>query len=110
MGTKISIKQLRPLRGMAILKREDKRKKTSGGIVIPDTAKTRNTKAEIIAIGKLPIEKGKEIDYDLNVGDKVWASINHGWMQYVGPNKEEYYWVRQKDVQLDINQFNGEIE
>ena len=41
------------------------RKKTEGGIVLPDSAKEKPQKAEIIEIGKL------EEDFDLKVGDKV---------------------------------------
>jgi chaperonin GroES len=45
---------------------------TAGGLYIPDTAKEKPQKGEIIAVGKGKVtEDGKLIPVDLKVGEKV---------------------------------------
>ncbi len=63
---------LRPLQDRIIVKRLEEENKTSGGIYIPDTAKEKPQKGEIIAVGKGKLtEDGKLLPVDLKVGDKV---------------------------------------
>jgi chaperonin GroES len=63
---------LRPLQDRIIVKRLEEESKTSGGIYIPDTAKEKPQKGEIIAVGKGKVtEDGKVIPVDLKVGDTI---------------------------------------
>lgn len=63
---------LRPLQDRIIVKRLEEENKTSGGIYIPDTAKEKPQKGEIIAVGKGKVtEDGKVLPIDVKVGDKV---------------------------------------
>jgi chaperonin GroES len=63
---------LRPLQDRIIVKRLEEENKTSGGIYIPDTAKEKPQKGEIIAVGKGKLtEDGKLQPVDVKVGDKV---------------------------------------
>ncbi|MHC1696551.1 MAG: co-chaperone GroES [Geobacteraceae bacterium] len=63
---------LRPLQDRIIVKRLEEESMTAGGLYIPDTAKEKPQKGEIIAVGKGKItEDGKVIPVDLKVGDKV---------------------------------------
>jgi len=63
---------LRPLQDRIIVKRLEEENKTSGGIYIPDTAKEKPQKGEIIAVGKgKTTEDGKLLPVDVKVGDKV---------------------------------------
>jgi chaperonin GroES len=63
---------LRPLQDRIIVKRLEEENKTSGGIYIPDTAKEKPQKGEIIAVGKGKVtEDGKLLPIDVKVGDKV---------------------------------------
>ncbi|NMC72974.1 MAG: co-chaperone GroES [Geobacteraceae bacterium] len=63
---------LRPLQDRIIVKRLEEENKTSGGIYIPDTAKEKPQKGEIIAVGKGKVtEDGKILPIDVKVGDKV---------------------------------------
>jgi chaperonin GroES len=63
---------LRPLQDRIIVKRLEEENKTSGGIYIPDTAKEKPQKGEIIAVGKGKVtEDGKVLSIDVKVGDKV---------------------------------------
>jgi chaperonin GroES len=56
---------VKPLGNRLLIKPVKEEKKTEGGIVLPDSAKEKPQKAEIIEIGKL------EEDFDLKIGDKV---------------------------------------
>lgn len=67
MGLKI-----RPLHDRVIVKRLEEELKSPGGIVIPDTAKEKPIRGEILAIGtgKL-LENGEVRKLDVKVGDKI---------------------------------------
>jgi len=63
---------LRPLQDRIIVKRLEEESMTAGGLYIPDTAKEKPQKGEIVAVGKGKItEDGKVIPVDLTVGDTV---------------------------------------
>jgi chaperonin GroES len=64
--------QFRPLHDRVVVKRIDADSKTTGGIIIPDTAKEKPQTGEIVAVGPGGRdEAGKLIPIDLRVGDKV---------------------------------------
>jgi len=56
---------VKPLGERLLIKPIKEEKKTEGGIVLPDTAKEKPQKAEVVAIGD------KVEDLDVQVGDKV---------------------------------------
>jgi chaperonin GroES len=61
-----------PLHDRVVIKRIEAETKTAGGIVIPDTAKEKPQKGEIIAVGPGGRdEAGKHIPFDVKVGDRV---------------------------------------
>jgi len=63
---------LRPLQDRIIVKRLEEETMTAGGLYIPDTAKEKPQKGEIIAVGKGKVtEEGKLVPVDLKVGEKV---------------------------------------
>lgn len=63
---------IRPLHDRVIIKRMEEEEKTEGGIVIPDTAKEKPIRGEVIAVGngKL-LENGEVRPPDIKKGDKV---------------------------------------
>ena len=62
--------KFRPLHDRVVVKRIDAEEKTSGGIIIPDTAKEKPSQGEIVAVGPGGRdEAGKLIPIDLKVGD-----------------------------------------
>src|ERR1700719_1546576 len=64
--------KFRPLHDRVVVRRIDAEEKTSGGIIIPDTAKEKPSQGEILAIGPGGRdEAGKLIPIDLKVGDRV---------------------------------------
>ena len=64
--------KFRPLHDRVVVKRLDSETKTSGGIIIPDTAAEKPQQGEIVAVGPgTRDESGKLIAIDLKTGDKV---------------------------------------
>ena len=64
--------KFRPLHDRVVVKRADNETKTTGGIIIPDTAGEKPQQGEIIAIGPGGRdEAGKLIPIDLKKGDKI---------------------------------------
>ena len=64
--------KLRPLHDRIVVKRLDSETKTSGGIIIPDTAAEKPQQGEVVAVGPgSRDEAGKLIAIDLKPGDKV---------------------------------------
>jgi chaperonin GroES len=63
---------IRPLADRVIVKRVDADEKTVGGIIIPDTAKEKPAKGEVLAVGPgARDERGHAIAMDVKVGDIV---------------------------------------
>jgi chaperonin GroES len=64
--------KFRPLHDRVVLKRIEAEAKTSGGIIIPDTAKEKPQQGEVVAVGPGGRdEAGKLIPVDLKAGDRV---------------------------------------
>ena len=62
----------RPLHDRVVIKRADSETKTTGGIIIPDTAGEKPQQGDVIAVGPGGRdESGKLIPIDLKKGDKV---------------------------------------
>jgi chaperonin GroES len=64
--------KFRPLHDRVVVKRIEAEDKTTGGIIIPDTAKEKSSQGEIVAVGPGGRdEAGRIIPIDLEVGDRV---------------------------------------
>ena len=64
--------KFRPLHDRVVVERIEADAKSSGGIIIPDTAQEKPSQGEIIAFGPGGRdESGKLIPIDLKVGDRV---------------------------------------
>ncbi len=64
--------RFRPLHDRVVVKRVVAEEKTSGGIIIPDTAQEKPSQGEVVAVGPGGRdENGKLIPIDLKVGDRV---------------------------------------
>jgi len=67
MATKV-----RPLHDRVIVRRLDEEEKSTGGIIIPDTAKEKPVEGKVVAAGKGKIlENGDVRPLDVKAGDKV---------------------------------------
>ena len=64
---------IRPLHDRIVVKRLDEQdEKTAGGLIIPDTAKEKPQKGEVVAVGNgKRTEDGKVLPMDLKVGDRI---------------------------------------
>jgi chaperonin GroES len=64
--------KFRPLHDRVVLKRIEAEARSSGGIIIPDTAKEKPQQGEVVAVGLGGRdEAGKLIPIDLKTGDRV---------------------------------------
>ncbi len=63
--------KVKPLHDRIIVKRLDEEEKTSGGIIIPDTAKEKPQEGMVVAVGSGKREDGKVVALDVKEGDKV---------------------------------------
>ena len=64
--------KFRPLHDRVVVKRIDAEEKSKGGIIIPDTAKEKPSRGQVIAVGPGGRdESGKVITPDVKAGDKV---------------------------------------
>jgi chaperonin GroES len=65
--------KIRPLHDRVVVKRlEEEEEKTSGGLFIPDSAKEKPQKGEVVAAGDgKKTEDGKVTPLDVKVGDKI---------------------------------------
>jgi chaperonin GroES len=64
--------KFRPLHDRVVVRRIDEESKTSGGIIIPDTAKEKPMQGEVIAVGPGGRdEAGKLVTLEVKKGDRV---------------------------------------
>ena len=64
--------KFRPLHDRVVIKRIEAEEKTTGGIIIPDTAKEKPQQGEVIAVGPGGRdEAGKLIPIDVKVGNRI---------------------------------------
>jgi len=62
----------RPLHDRVLVRRVEAEEKTSGGIIIPDTAKEKPQEGEVIAVGAgNRDETGKLVPLDVKAGDRI---------------------------------------
>jgi chaperonin GroES len=74
MATKV-----RPLHDRVIVRRLDEEEKSSGGIIIPDSAKEKPVQGKVIAVGKgKSLENGEVRPLDVKAGDTVIFSTYAG--------------------------------
>ena len=64
--------KFRPLHDRVVVKRLEEDAKSAGGIIIPDTAKEKPMRGEVVAVGPgLRDESGKIVTLDVKAGDIV---------------------------------------
>ncbi|MBN1129594.1 MAG: co-chaperone GroES [Chitinispirillaceae bacterium] len=88
---------VKPMEDRVILKPMEAEQKTAGGIIIPDNAKEKPQKGEVIAVGPGKTnDKGAKIDMTLKKGDKVLYGKYSG--TEITIDGQEYLIVRESDV------------
>jgi chaperonin GroES len=88
---------LKPLGDRIVVKPLDAEEKTSGGIVLPDSAKERPQTGEVIAVGPgKTLDNGNVAPMEVNVGDKVVYSKYGG--TEVKVDGQDVLIMRQDDI------------
>lgn len=88
---------LRPLQDRIIVKRMEEEQKTAGGLFIPETAKEKPQRGEIVAVGNgKKKEDGGIVPLDVKVGDKVLFGKYAG--TEVKVDGEDYLMMREDDI------------
>src|ERR1700722_5437049 len=97
MATTRSEIGVRPLHDRILVRRVAEENKTAGGIIIPDTAKEKPQRGEIVATGKGRVtEDGKVTPLDVKIGDKILFGKYSGTELKL--NGEEYLMMREEDI------------
>lgn len=87
---------IQPLADRVVVEPLEAEEKTSGGIVIPDTAKEKQQKGRVIAVGKGRFEDGKLTPLEVKAGDQVLFGRYAGTEVKVGPN--DYLIIKEDDI------------
>ena len=88
---------LKPLGDRVVIRVLEQEEKTASGIFLPDTAKEKPSKGEVIAVGsgKL-LDDGKRLALDVKVGDKIIFSKYAGTeVKFEGT---DYLIVSERDI------------
>ena len=88
---------LRPLNDKIVVQRIEAEEKTSGGIVLPDTAKEKPKEGVVVALGNgRLLDSGERANMQLKAKDRVLFSSYAG--TEVKVNGEEYLIMNEDDV------------
>ncbi|CAO0823652.1 cochaperonin GroES [Desulfarculales bacterium] len=94
--------KIKPLQDRVIVKRMEEETKTSGGIIIPDSAKEKPQQGKILAVGPGKVlEGGTRIDMTVKIGDLVLFGKYSG--SEVKIDGEEVLIMREDDILGIIN-------
>jgi chaperonin GroES len=89
--------KLKPLSDRVLVKPMEEEAMTASGIVLPDTAKEKPQKGEVLAVGEGKIdEDGKRIKLDVSKGDEVLYSKYGG--TEITVEGEDLLVLRESDV------------
>jgi chaperonin GroES len=89
--------KFRPLHDRVLVRRIEQEEKTSGGIIIPDTAKEKPMEGEVVAIGTgARLEDGKIIPLDVKIGDRILFGKWSGTEVKFG--SQEYLVMKESDI------------
>ena len=98
----VNATNIKPLHDRIIVKRLPQEVKTSGGIIIPDTAKEKPQKGKVVSTGKGRVnDEGKVLPLEVKPGDEVLFG------KYAGTefkmDGDEYLMMREEDIYGVIN-------
>lgn len=63
--------KIKPLGDRVVIKPLAEESKTKSGIIIPDTAKEKSHRGEVLAVGPGKYDDGKLVEMQVKIGDKV---------------------------------------
>ena len=97
--------KLTPLHDRILVRRVEEAETARGGIIIPDTAKEKPQRGEVIAAGSGKVkDDGKRVPLDVKSGDTILFGKYSG--QEIKLDGEEYLIMREDEV-LAVIEGNG---
>ncbi len=88
---------LKPLNDRVLVKRLESEERTAGGLYIPDTAKEKPSKGEVVAVGPGKVaDNGQRVAMDVKAGDAVLFNKYAG--TEVKIDGTEYLVMREDDI------------
>ena len=88
--------KLKPLADRVIIKADEAEEMTAGGIYLPDTAKEKPQRGEVIAVGPGKTEDGQVVPMQVKKGDDVLYGKYSG--TEVNVDGTDYLIVRESDI------------
>jgi chaperonin GroES len=89
--------KIRPLNDRVIVKRVEEETKTTGGIIIPDTAKEKPQEGKVIAAGPGKFaDTGKRNPLQVKAGDRIFFSKWAG--TEIKIDGEEHIFMKEDDI------------
>ena len=88
--------KIRPLGARVLVEPIEEKEQMKGGIIIPDAAKEKPTEGKVIAIGIKRDDDGKEVSFDVKVGDTVLMPKYGG--TEIKVDDKNYQIVREEDL------------
>ncbi len=89
--------KLQPLGDRVVIKREESEETTTGGILLPDSAKDKPARGQVISIGNgRLLDDGSRGELQVKVGDRVIFSSYGG--ETLNLDDEELLLMREDDI------------
>lgn len=89
--------KIRPLQDRVLVKRVEEEETTSGGIIIPDSAKEKPQEGQVVAVGPgKTLDNGTLAEPNVKPGDRILFSKYAG--TDVNVDGEEHIIIREDDV------------
>ena len=89
--------KLQPLGDRVVIKREESEESTAGGILLPDSAKDKPARGQIISVGNgRLLDDGSRGELQVKVGDRVIFSSYGG--ETLNLDDEELLLMREDDI------------
>ena len=93
---------IRPIHDRIIVRRLAEEEKTTGGIIIPDTAKEKPQRGKVVSTGKgRQTDDGKKLPLEVKPGDEVLFGKYSGTEFKMG--EEELLMMREEDIYGVVN-------
>lgn len=87
---------IKPLSDRVVVKAQAAEEKTSSGLYIPDTAKEKPQRGNVVAVGPGRVENGNKIDMTVQAGDTVLYGKYAG--TEITIDGEDYLIMRESDI------------
>jgi chaperonin GroES len=93
------MKNIQPLADRIVVERSEAQEKTTGGILLPDTAKDKPQRGKVLAVGPgKPGKDGKPVPLQVKVGDTVLFTTWAGDEFKDSEGKKQILLMREEDV------------